>query len=77
MLEASGEQAALGNVLRATARGGTLVQVGNLPGAPVSAVLGDNLVTRENSLGRARTGSIEEMSKVAGWGSATASTWRR
>ncbi len=43
---ASGAPAALGNVLRATARGGTLVQVGNLPGAPVSAVLGD-LVTRE------------------------------
>ena len=34
------------NVLRATARGGTLVQVGNLPGTPVPAVLGD-LVTRE------------------------------
>jgi L-idonate 5-dehydrogenase len=46
VFEASGAAAALGNVLRATARGGTLVQVGNLPGAPVSAVLGD-LVTRE------------------------------
>jgi L-idonate 5-dehydrogenase len=47
-MEASGAAAALGNVLRATARGGTLVQVGNLPGTPVSAVLGD-LVTREIS----------------------------
>ena len=46
VFEASGAAAALGNVLRATARGGTLVQVGNLPGTPVSAVLGD-LVTRE------------------------------
>jgi L-idonate 5-dehydrogenase len=46
VFEASGAAAALGNVLRATARGGTLVQVGNLPGAPVTAVLGD-LVTRE------------------------------
>ncbi|MFJ7996433.1 L-idonate 5-dehydrogenase [Streptomyces sp. NPDC096310] len=44
--EASGAPAALGPVLRATARGGTLVQVGNLPGAAVSAALGD-LVTRE------------------------------
>ncbi|GAB2794980.1 L-idonate 5-dehydrogenase [Amycolatopsis magusensis] len=44
--EASGAPAALGPVLRATARGGTVVQVGNLPGAAVSAVLGD-LVTRE------------------------------
>ena len=41
VFEASGAPAALGNVLRATARGGTLVQVGNLPGTPVSAVLGD------------------------------------
>jgi threonine dehydrogenase-like Zn-dependent dehydrogenase len=40
------ESAALGPVLRATARGGTLVQVGNLPGNAISAVLGD-LVTRE------------------------------
>jgi L-idonate 5-dehydrogenase len=44
--EASGAPAAVGPVLRATARGGTLVQVGNLPGSAVSAVLGD-LVTRE------------------------------
>jgi L-idonate 5-dehydrogenase len=44
--EASGAAAALGTVLRATARGGTLVQVGNLPGTAVPAVLGD-LVTRE------------------------------
>lgn len=44
--EASGAPGALGPVLRATARGGTLVQVGNLSGSPVSAVLGD-LVTRE------------------------------
>ena len=46
MFEASGAPAALGGVLRATARGGTLVQVGNLPGTAVPAVLGD-LVTRE------------------------------
>jgi L-idonate 5-dehydrogenase len=46
VFEASGAPAALGAVLRATARGGTLVQVGNLPGSAVSAVLGD-LVTRE------------------------------
>jgi L-idonate 5-dehydrogenase len=44
--EASGAAAALEAVLRATARGGTLVQVGNLPGSAVPAVLGD-LVTRE------------------------------
>jgi L-idonate 5-dehydrogenase len=44
--EASGAARALGSVLRATARGGTLVQVGNLPGAEIQAVLGD-LVTRE------------------------------
>ncbi|AQU65276.1 L-idonate 5-dehydrogenase [Streptomyces niveus] len=44
--DASGAPAALGSVLRATARGGTLVQVGNLPGTAVPAVLGD-LVTRE------------------------------
>ncbi|WP_381791107.1 L-idonate 5-dehydrogenase [Streptomyces niveus] len=44
--DASGAPAALGPVLRATARGGTLVQVGNLPGTAVPAVLGD-LVTRE------------------------------
>jgi L-idonate 5-dehydrogenase len=46
VIEASGAAAAIGPVLRATARGGTLVQVGNLPGTAVSAVLGD-LVTRE------------------------------
>ena len=46
VFEASGVPAAVGPVLRATARGGTLVQVGNLPGSAVSAVLGD-LVTRE------------------------------
>jgi L-idonate 5-dehydrogenase len=46
VIEASGVAAAVGPVLRATARGGTLVQVGNLPGSAVSAVLGD-LVTRE------------------------------
>ena len=46
VFEASGAPAALGGVLRATARGGTVVQVGNLPGTAVPAVLGD-LVTRE------------------------------
>ncbi len=46
VFEASGAAAALGPVLRATARGGTLVQVGNVPGSAVQAVLGD-LVTRE------------------------------
>ena len=46
VFEASGIPAVLGGVLRATARGGTLVQVGNLPGAPAPAALGD-LVTRE------------------------------
>lgn len=46
VFEASGAPAALGGVLRATARGGTLVQVGNLPGAAAPAALGD-LVTRE------------------------------
>jgi L-idonate 5-dehydrogenase len=46
VFEASGSPAALGSVLRATARGGTLVQVGSLPGTAVSAALGD-LVTRE------------------------------
>lgn len=45
-IEASGAPRALGAVLRATARGGAIVQVGNLPAAEVSAVLGD-LVTRE------------------------------
>lgn len=46
VFEASGAPAALGPVLRATARGGTVVQVGNLPGKPAPAALGD-LVTRE------------------------------
>ncbi|MEU0466272.1 L-idonate 5-dehydrogenase [Amycolatopsis sp. NPDC006131] len=46
VFEASGAPGALGGALRATARGGTLVQVGNLPGEPATAVLGD-LVTRE------------------------------
>lgn len=46
VFEASGAPAALGGVLRATARGGTLVQVGNLPGSAAPAILGD-LVTRE------------------------------
>ncbi|WP_329130915.1 L-idonate 5-dehydrogenase [Streptomyces sp. NBC_00670] len=46
VFEASGAPGALGPVLRATARGGTVVQVGNLPGAEVPAVLGE-LVTRE------------------------------
>jgi L-idonate 5-dehydrogenase len=44
--EASGAAAALGSVLQATARGGMVVQVGNLPGKAVPASLGD-LVTRE------------------------------
>lgn len=44
--EASGVPATLGAVIAATTRGGTLVQVGNLPVGEVSAVLG-NLVTRE------------------------------
>ncbi len=48
VFEASGAAGALGAVLHATARGGTIVQVGNLPGSAVSAVLGD-LVTREIS----------------------------
>lgn len=46
VFEASGVPAALGPVLAATARGGTVVQVGNLPGRSASAALG-NLVTRE------------------------------
>lgn len=46
VFEASGVPAALGPVLAATARGGTVVQVGNLPGQPASAALG-SLVTRE------------------------------
>jgi L-idonate 5-dehydrogenase len=48
VFEASGAAAALGAVLHATARGGTVVQVGNLPGGAVGASLGD-LVTREIS----------------------------
>jgi L-idonate 5-dehydrogenase len=44
--EASGAAAAVGAVLHAAARGGTVVQVGNLPGKAVPASLGD-LVTRE------------------------------
>jgi L-idonate 5-dehydrogenase len=44
--EASGVPAALGGVLHATAKGGTVVQVGNLPGTEITAVLGD-LITRE------------------------------
>lgn len=46
VFEASGATQALGAVLRAAARGGTVVQVGNLPGTPSPAALGD-LVTRE------------------------------
>jgi L-idonate 5-dehydrogenase len=46
VFEASGAPGALGPVLAATARGGTVVQVGNLPGGPAPAVLGA-LVTRE------------------------------
>ncbi|MFI6830880.1 L-idonate 5-dehydrogenase [Kribbella sp. NPDC050241] len=46
VVEASGVPDALGPLLRATARGGTVVQVGNLPIAPTPAVLAD-LVTRE------------------------------
>jgi L-idonate 5-dehydrogenase len=46
VFEASGAPAALGSVLHAVARGGTLIQVGNLPGTPAPAALGD-LVTRE------------------------------
>jgi L-idonate 5-dehydrogenase len=45
-IEASGAPAALGSVLHATARGGAVVQVGNLPASAVTAVLGD-LVSRE------------------------------
>lgn len=44
--EASGAPAALGGVIGATARGGVLVQVGNLPTAEIKASLG-HLVTRE------------------------------
>ena len=44
--EASSAPSALGPVLASVARGGTLVQVGNLPGAPSPVALGQ-LVTRE------------------------------
>ncbi|WP_407341968.1 L-idonate 5-dehydrogenase [Pengzhenrongella phosphoraccumulans] len=46
VFEASGVPAAIGAVLHATAKGGTLVQVGNLPGPEMTAALGD-LVSRE------------------------------
>lgn len=45
-IEASGAPAALGGVIAAVRRGGTMVQVGNLPAGKVSAELG-NIVTRE------------------------------
>lgn len=45
-IEASGAPRALGGVIAAVRRGGTLVQVGNLPAGEVSAALG-NIVTRE------------------------------
>ena len=48
VFEASGATRALGGVLHAVARGGTVVQVGNLPGTESPAALGD-LVTREIS----------------------------
>lgn len=44
--EASGAPEALGPVLGATQRGGTVIQVGNLPSSPSPAALG-NLVSRE------------------------------
>lgn len=46
VVEASGAPSALGAVLRACVRGGTVVQVGNLPRAPAPSVLGAP-VTRE------------------------------
>jgi L-idonate 5-dehydrogenase len=46
VFEASGAAGALGGVLHAAAKGGTVVQVGNLSANPVTAVLGD-LVGRE------------------------------
>jgi L-idonate 5-dehydrogenase len=46
VFEASGAPGALGAVLAATARGGTVVQVGNLPGNEAPAALGA-LVTKE------------------------------
>lgn len=45
-IEASGAPRALGGVIAAVRRGGTLVQVGNLPAGEVSAALG-SIVTRE------------------------------
>lgn len=45
-IEASGAPRALGGVIGAVRRGGTLVQVGNLPASEVTAELG-NIVTRE------------------------------
>lgn len=45
-IEASGAAVAIGDCLMATVRGGTMVQVGNLPAGEVSVVLGQ-LVTRE------------------------------
>jgi L-idonate 5-dehydrogenase len=45
-IEASGVAKVLGGVIAAVRRGGTLVQVGNLPLGEVSAALG-NIVTRE------------------------------
>jgi L-idonate 5-dehydrogenase len=46
VFEASGVMSALENILQNAARGGTIVQVGNLPIIPQEAVLGQ-LVTRE------------------------------
>lgn len=46
IFEASGSPRAVGAVLHAAARGGTVVQVGNLPGSAAPAALGE-LVTRE------------------------------
>lgn len=44
--ESSGVARAVGSVLAATAKGGLVIQVGNLPGVPVEMMVG-NLVTRE------------------------------
>lgn len=46
VFDCSGAPAAIDGLLRATRRGGTLVQVGNLPGQPAPIGLGQ-LVTRE------------------------------
>lgn len=46
VFESSGAAASLGTVLAATARGGLVVQVGNLPATPIEVALGQ-LVTRE------------------------------